>query len=254
MPRYLLAVLAALALVGCAGLSGGPTPTETETAETPMPSIAEPTSAPDTTALIDTYRTRFGAADSGTIVRNTTVRAGERAIEADSVVRFDRGGEQAIEITEERILDDPTRRVTYTAGSETYRRSGTGADATYTADVRPVRPTNWSSMADTTGLIAAPDWEPAGTGTVRGVAVRQYTASSFANASRFGADEFENLTLSSARLSVDRDGLIRELRVTFGGRLSVGPREVTLRVVVADLGGTTVSPPDWLSTAQERTR
>jgi hypothetical protein len=251
MSRYVLAVVVALALVGCAGLSGEPQSTETATA---TPSIEEPSTAPNTTALIDTYRARFGAADSGTIVRNTTVRAGDSSIEADGVVRFDRSGERAIEITEERILETPTRRVTYTTGSETYQRSGTGAEATYTADTTPVQPTNWSSMADTTDLIAAPDWEPAETGTVRGVTVRQYTAGSFANASRFGADEFENLTLSSARLSVDRDGLIRELQVTFSGRLSVGPREVTLRVVVADLGGTTVSPPGWLSQARERTR
>lgn len=283
--RRHLAVVAVATLVLLAGC-GGSTVTETTTTTTSPTTTTATTTATTTTPVgplvevdgdslrsdhVDALRSagsfssdfRFvTASENGTVRIHDRIRVGDDRTRLRSNVTSQNPRGKSTQTTDRYVTSDRTyQRRTLEVGGRTSQNFAAASPPYANASVTPV---NFSRAAFAGYLQSAAliKWREAGTTTYHDTTVTRYRATDPAQFERFrdqtgfgasGQSRIENVESTNATLLVGNDGAVRYYHVFVGGRTNGSIRVSELRVEVGRLGETTVSEPDWLPTAKNRT-
>lgn len=146
----------------------------------------------------------------------------------------------------------PPTSITYTDGTGTYRKEGTGENATYVTveEESFVQPVNTSAFDQNfASLIDGIAWERGGSTTVDGVAVTRYDVGNVTNATAV-LGQVNDIESVDGSLYVDSSGLVRKLSLQAEFTRNDGTIVANVTQTVTSVGSTTVKEPDWLSQAQ----
>lgn len=254
-PLSTVAVVALLVLSGCsAGGFGGGAQTETSSNETLRGDEPMYEAPLDGAVVAENHEAVIESAGTFTLASTTTQSRGDRSrtVNASVVANYDTG---ALRSTREAGSRTVTTFVM--ANGTAYQRfEAPSGEARYRA---PRRAPNVSLFASgrLDAIVDAFEYSHVGTETVDGVETEVYEASGAQDlnesAPGFQNVDTENVTTLESRVYVTEDGLVKRLDYELG--LEVEGSEMTVDVTqrYSNLGGTTVSTPDWLDEAGNST-
>lgn len=250
-----VALVLAVALAGCSGLTGGDgTPSATDAG----PNGGPDGGAVDTDAILSAHTDALDSA--GSYTTNATI-----AINGSGPV----AGTQSVDYLVDTENDQAMLRQTfqgatvvqYTAGDTTYLRQSQGGNATYRVASEPygdgfqaLTPVNTSQAANLAGLgsvLGNVTYEQTGSGTVDGVAVTQYEASG-SDAINLGNNPGNVTGFESTLAVADDSGVVQSLTLSISIEQQGQTQEQDIEVTTSAVGSTTVPEPDWLDEAREQ--
>jgi hypothetical protein len=200
---------------------------------------------------------------------------GSFTLETDSTLSATQNGQQQTSITETSLrinLDDDRgirnrsqtidggsgsqaqSAVVYTDGNTSYRKQTTQGETTYDQqEGEPqsfggIQPVNTDRFTQNyTGIVDGFSWEQTGSGEVGGVAVTEYSLTGSPDKETLGLGENTTIEGSSGTLSVDSEGVVRQINIAYTVTTEQGSSSIDATTTLTAVGSTTVEEPGWLS-------
>jgi hypothetical protein len=272
-----------VALSGCNALTGGGTvtPTFASAGDEESAAYTDTGEALNGSTLRADHVGQLESAEAFTTTTDLRIRSGNRTARLNQTTRVDLGAERGRQVSQ---LSSPQRNGSirtdaYTLPNVTYQRfviaSGERETVSYrrtsppyngTSSVQPVNVTTAKNRELAESVVDSIEWTQTGVEGTDGTAVTRYVATGRENFTEFrnGSDisSVQGVNLSAfgqnvseirATMRVDENGVVREFRFRVAGTSQGRDVALTFTVRTTEVGSTTVSEPDWLGEAKNRT-